>query len=141
MKKRFEFLGFATADAVFKAYGKSLPELFENAALALFEIMVNTKKVKPKVKKHIRVSAKDLKELMFRWLNELIFYPDAEGLAFSKFRIKLDEKKLVLEADVWGERIDPERHELREDVKACTYHKLELKKKKGGWEAQVIVDI
>lgn len=139
--KQFEFLEFATADVVFKAYGKNLTELFKNAALALFEIMVNTKKVEPKIRKKISVKGDDIKSLMFKWLNELIFYVDAQGLAFSKFDVKIDEKKMTLDAEVWGERINPEKHEIREDAKACTYHKMEIKKKKGGWEAQIIIDI
>ena len=41
MKKRFEFLEH-TADAYIIAYGKDLAEAFENAALAMFEVMTNT---------------------------------------------------------------------------------------------------
>lgn len=139
--KKFEFLDITTADVCFLAYGKSLNELFENSALAMFNVMINTEQVKPKVKRGAEVKGEDLKSLMFSWLNELLFYYGAENLAFSKFEVKINEKNLNLRANCWGEKIDPEKHELKTEVKACTYHRLEVKKVKDRWRTQVILDI
>jgi len=138
--KKFEFLDITTADACFRAYGKNLNVLFENSALAMFEIMVNTKQIEPKVERKIKAKAQDLQGLLFEWLNELLVFYGAENLAFSKFEVDLDEKSLELKAKVWGEKINPEKHETKSEVKAATYHKMEIKKNKE-WKAQVIVDI
>jgi len=138
--KKFEFVDITTADVAFDAFGKNLEELFTNAALAFFEIMINTEQVKPKLKKEIKVDGDDLESLMFNWLNALLVYVDGENLAFSKFDVKIDEKKFNLDAICKGEEIDVKRHETRTAIKAATYHKLEIKKDKF-WQARVIVDI
>ncbi len=139
--KKFEFLDITTADTAFAAYGKGLNELFENAALAMFEVMVNTKQIKPKVKKTLKVKNDDLKGLLFAWLNELLIFYGSDNLAFSKFEVKIDEEKMELKAVLYGEKIDIKKHEVRTEVKAATYHKMEIEKLNGGWKAKVIVDI
>ncbi len=138
--KKFEFLDITTADACFRAYGKNLNELFANSALAMFEIMINTKQIGLVVEKSVEAKAKDLQGLLFEWLNELLVFYGAENLAFSKFEVKIDEKNLELKAKVWGEKINPEKHETKAEVKAATYHRMEIKKNKE-WKAQVIIDI
>jgi len=138
---KFEFLDITPADVCFLAYGESLNKLFENSALAMFSVMINTKRVKPEVKRVVEVKGEGLQSLMFNWLNELLFYYGAENLAFSKFAVRIDENDFYLRANCFGEQIDPDRHELRTEVKACTYHRLEVEKVKGVWKAQVILDI
>lgn len=139
--KRFEFVDITTADVALVAYGKDLNELFANAALAMFEVMINTKQIKPTIKKDVTINGTDLQSLLFNWLNKLLVYVDAENLAFSRFDAKVDEKNLKLKAVCSGEKIDRERHETRTAVKAATYHKMQIKKEKGKWKAQVILDI
>ncbi len=139
--KKFEFLDITTADVCFLAYGKSLDELFENAALAMFDVMINTEQVKPRVERGVEVRGDDLQSLMFNWLNELLFYCGAENLAFSRFEVRINEERLDLRARCWGEEMNPGRHELRTEVKACTYHLLEVEKADTEWRARVVLDI
>lgn len=138
--ERFRLIDITTADVAFEAYGKDLDELFANAALAMFDVIVNTKQIKPKVKREVKVKGNDLQSLMFNWLNKLLVFVDAENLAFSGFEVKVDEK-LELKAVCKGEKIDRKKHETRTNVKAATYHKMKIEKKKSGWKAQVILDI
>ena len=139
--KKFEFVDITTADVAFRAYGKDLNELFENSALAMFEVMINTKQVKPKIKRKIEVKGNDLQSLMFSWLNELLVFVDSEGLVFSDFKVEVREKDFILNAVCKGEKIDPKKHETRTAVKAATYHQMEIKKVNNKWQAQVILDI
>lgn len=138
--RKFKFVDITTADVAFEAYGKNLNELFANAALAMFEVMVNTKQIKQKIGKEVKVKGNDLQSLMFNWLNELLVFVDSENLAFSKFEVKVNEKNLELEAICYGEEINPEKHETRTEVKAATMHKM-IVEKTNGWKAQVILDI
>jgi SHS2 domain-containing protein len=138
--KKFEFVDITTADVAFIAYGKNLNELFSNAALAMLEIMINTRQIKPKIKKVVKAFGEDFESLMFNWLNALLVYVDGENLAFSKFDVKVNEKKFSLIAICKGEKIDSKKQETRTVVKAATYHKLEIKKDKY-WKARVIIDI
>jgi len=139
--KDFEFIDITTADVAFVAYGKTLEEVFKNAALAMFEVMINTKLVEKKIERKILVEGHDLESLMFAWLNELLYYVDSENLAFSDFDIKINEKDFRLEAICKGEEIDPEKHETRTVVKAATMHMMEVKKENDLWRARVILDI
>jgi SHS2 domain-containing protein len=139
--KKFESVDITTADVAFKAYGRNLNELFSNAALAMFEVITDTKQIKPKISKKIKISGNDLQSLMFNWLNELLVYVDGENLVFSKFSVKVDDKKLKLNAECKGEKINSKKHEIKTEIKAATYHKLEVKKEKGIWKTQVILDI
>ncbi len=139
--KKFEFVDITTADVAFVAYGKDLDELFANAALAMFEVMVNTKQIKPTVSRKVKIKGNDLQSLMFNWLNELLIYVDSENLVFSDFKVRADEKKFSLSAEFKGEKIDRKKHETRTVVKSATMHKMEIKKEKNIWKAQVIVDI
>jgi SHS2 domain-containing protein len=138
--KKFEFVDISVADVAFLAYGKNLNELFSNAALAMFEVMINTNQVKPKIEKRINVKGNDLQSLMFNWLNKLLVFVDSENLVFSKFKTKVDGKNFILRATCRGEKIDPKRHETRTAVKACTYHEMKIEKNKI-WKSQVILDI
>jgi len=139
-KRKFEFLDITTADIAFAAYGHDLKELFVNSATALFEVMTDTSKINPDIKKKVDVKGHDMKSLMFNWLSELIFLSSSEHMIFSKFNLDLDEKELKIRAKCYGESIDTDRHEMRTEVKAATYHKMEIKKN-GEWKAQVIVDV
>lgn len=138
--KRFKFIDITTADVAFEAYGNNLNELFANSALAMFEVMINTKQVEHKIAKKIEAKGEDLQSLMFDWLNKLLLLVDSENLAFSKFEVKVDNKNFKLEATCMGEEINRKKHETRTAVKAATMHKLSIEKNKV-WKARVILDI
>jgi SHS2 domain-containing protein len=138
--KAFEFIDIATADVAFIAYGRDLNELFANAALAMFEVMINTKQVEKKMEEKVCVEGHDLESLMFNWLNELLYVSDSKNLAFSEFDVKIDEKNFKLEAVCKGEEINHKKHETRTVVKAATYHHMKIWKE-DVWKAQVVLDI
>ena|SRR3989344_1797196 len=139
---RFRFLDSITADAGFIVYGKTENELFENASLALFSIMCDLKGVGPKNTQTIQLNRSRLDELLFDYLNELIFLKDKDAMLLSKFDITIHKNsKYSISARLRGERIDRERHELKVDVKAVTKHDFKVEKTKVGYKANVIVDI
>ena len=127
-----------TADVGIKAWGKTLDEAFENSALAVFEIMTDTSKIEPKVSVDIEVDGYDLENLLYRWIESLLFYYDAELLIFGRFQVKIDGLKL--KAKAFGERFDETKHERRTVVKAMTYHEMSIKTN-GNVEITFVVDI
>ena len=139
---KFKFLEH-TADIMFEAYGKSLNELFENAAMAVSESMVKTKDVKPKTAKIVKLQNVKVEMLLFDFLSELLYLKDAEQLVFSAFKVKVEEAKgnFSLQAELKGDKLNMKTQEFRNDVKAITLHLFEVKKEKAGWTARVIVDI
>lgn len=144
MSKRYTFLeDTAIADLAFEATGDTPAELFQAAGLALFEGMADTYRIRPRVRKEIRLRHAQLDQLMYDWLSELIFLKDAERLLFREFKVELTQnEEWDLTATVRGEPIDPRRHRLRADAKAVTYHQFEVAQTETGtWKARVVVDI
>jgi len=133
---RYEFIEH-TADIGIKAYGKSLEESFANAATGMFDVMTDVSKVEPIGEYEVRVKSDNLENLLVDWLGELLFLHETQDVLLSEFDVKLEN--LSLEAKVRGETIDREKHELRDDVKAVTYHMLEVNEKEG--YVKVLLDI
>lgn len=135
----------ATADIAFEAFGKTYSELFENAALALEETMVDTKTVKPVQKGSIVHKAENIEHLLFDFLQELIYLKDTDNSLFCKFECKVtkDKKgKWINEVNMVGDEIDIDKHELRNDVKAITKHLFEVKQLASkNFKCQVVVDV
>jgi SHS2 domain-containing protein len=133
----FEYLDH-TSEAKFRAYGKSKEEAFSNAALALFNLLLDTEKVKD-VKEHtVQVKANDDKELMFDFLDKLIFLQDVEGFMLHKVKT-LTIKENKLEAVLSGDHYN--NYETHGEVKAPTYNDMEIEEKNGKWVIQVVVDV
>ncbi|AIF68978.1 archease [Palaeococcus pacificus DY20341] len=133
-----------TADVGIRGYGETLEEAFENVAIALFEIMVDTNRVEKREVREVEAEGEDLQALLYNFLEELLILHDTEGLVFSDFEVRI-EKTLdgyKLKAKAYGEPLDLEKHEPKEEVKAITYHEMEIKQLEGGtWVAQLVPDI
>ena len=76
-----------TADVKFRAYGKTPDEMLSNAALALFNSMIDTATVQPKETWKVKLSSQDLEQLAYDWLSELIFLFETEFAVFSTFDV------------------------------------------------------
>ena len=132
----------ATADAAFEVVGQTLEELFRDAAIATFEVMVDMKSVEPVITREIELKNEAVDNLFFDWLSELVYLKDADALLFSKFDVSIKKNDFYeLKATASGETINQEKHTLRSDVKAVTYHMFEVKKTGENWSARVILDI
>jgi len=129
-----------TADIGIEVEADTLADLFAGAAQGMFSIMVPSGTVSPETSRSVNVQANDLEELMFTWLNELLYLLDAEGLLFCRFEV-VEIERGRLAATVSGERIDSERHHLSEEVKAATYHWMKVEQRCGSWFARVIFDV
>ena len=128
-----------TADIAFEANGKTLEELFESAALAVFDTMVDLNTVIGNEKKIIRLEAASIERLFLDFLEELIFLKDFKYMVFNKFEVKINNNRL--DAVLHGDKINPSKHKLKVDVKAVTMHKFKLEKVKEGYKSFVILDI
>lgn len=139
--KKFEFFE-VTADVGYKAYGKTLEEAFENAALAMFEVITDTSKIEHEIERKIEVESEDECALLYDWLSEFLVLLDVDYLIFSKFEVKIEKKEdgFSLKGTAWGEEFDSEIHESRAEVKAVTYHLMNVKRDNGVM-VQVILDI
>ena len=141
----YQFLeDVATADIAFKAQGKSLEETFVAAAEATLHVMIEElDSIEPREERQMKLENEELDLLLFDLLQELIYYKDAERLLLrvTELQIESREHGYLLQGVACGERLNPERHRQRVDVKAVTLHRFQLQRTDRGWEAQVILDI
>ncbi len=124
-----------TADIGITVYGKTLEELFENAAYGMFSQMTDIEKVNPEEKVEVQVEGYDKESLLVNWLNELLYLSATKKMFFSQLKIKNFQEtcdSLKLNAEVKGEKINPKKHSLHLEIKAATYHNLKIKKIKRG---------
>ena len=130
------------ADIAFEAEADSLPALLEVCGEATFAIMTDVKQIKPKDRHTVTVQANTLEDLLFDWLSELIFLKDSDEFVAGRFRVRCPDKpSFHLQALVEGEPIDRRRHKMNVDVKAATYHEMDIHQEDGRWFARVALDV
>jgi SHS2 domain-containing protein len=141
----YEFVDELTvADIAFRAWGRDLEETFVAAADAVMNAMVeDLEAIQPRETRTFNVDHETLDLLLFNFLQELIYYKDAEQLLLrvQELRLTANDPPYTLQATAVGEPIDSHRHRMRVDVKAVTLHRFSLTQTDRGWEAMVILDI
>jgi len=128
-----------TADVGIIAYGRDLAELFANAARGMFHFIIDPSAVQERERRTRTVEADDLEGLLVAWLNDLLVVLNGDGFIPAAFVVE-EVTPTRLRAVLAGEPVDPERHRFRMDVKATTYHLLQIRQD-GGWSARLIFDI
>ncbi|MFH0831377.1 MAG: archease [archaeon] len=141
MAKGYRYLEH-TADGKFIATGRTLEEAFSNSAMAMLNLMCETSKIIRKTSKKIKVKAKNPESLLYNFLEEVIFLLDSKNFLacrIEKMKISGNEGKYVLEAEILGD--NSKKYETFGEVKAVTYNSMLIKKEKGKFSAQVVVDL
>lgn len=134
--KKFKILDHK-ADLKIKVFGKDLKKLFENAMIGMFEGARYEKKVKSqKSKVKIKIKSLDLSSLLVDFLSEVLYFCETKKLVFQKiiFQKFTDNK---IEATLIGEPLK----RMGVQIKAVTYHDLEIHQEKGIWQATILFDI
>jgi SHS2 domain-containing protein len=141
----YKFLDdIAIADIAFEAWGDTPEEMFASAADATMNVMVaDLDSIEPNESRTIDLKADEIDMLLFGFLQELIFYKDADMLLLRVENVKIgrEDDFCSVSANAYGEQIDPEKHDLIVDVKAVTLHKFKVEHTHRGWETLVILDI
>jgi SHS2 domain-containing protein len=140
---RYHFIeGIALADCALDVEGSDLPDLFETAARALAEVMVDPATVPATAHRTIALEAAELDLLLYDWLSELIFRKDRDGEVYTRTTVAIEGNgPFRLAAEAEGGVLDPAHAELRADPKAVTLHQFALERTRDGWRARVVIDI
>jgi SHS2 domain-containing protein len=129
-----------TADIGIEVCGKSRKDLFTNAVIAMFDLMSILKKVDGIEEKQITIEGADIEDLMINFLREILYLFNGEGWLLKRCKVvKLTARHL--DARLWGEPYNSQKHTIKTELKAVTYHQLGIKKTKNGWRAEVIFDV
>ena len=140
---KFEFLEH-TADVYIRAHGKTMEEAYENAALAMFEVMTDTDKIIQMQEETLEVEAEDQYALLYNWLEALLVKFETENMLYSKFQItnwEETDENFKFKAKIWGEKFDPQKHPQRVGVKAVTYHRMVIIRERDRVVLEFILDI
>jgi SHS2 domain-containing protein len=139
----YEFLPHTT-DAYIEARGATLERAFESAGLALFDTMCDVKKVSHEVTDQLEFSGTDEIRLLYDWLESLLLRFDLDGKVYSEFHvapITKSEATIRASANLSGEKYDRSRHGAKVEVKAVTYHKMEIQKANSSTVLRFILDL
>jgi SHS2 domain-containing protein len=140
MEEKFRFLDH-TADAKFQAFGRTLEDAFANAALATASLMWKPEVVRNSVRHPVRVSGRDLEQLLVQFLGEIIYLFETKMFLLREaevVRIDKNDAGFTLEGVFSGDRNTG--YNLHGEVKAVTYNEMAIEKK-DVFIIQVVVDI
>jgi SHS2 domain-containing protein len=134
--KRFEEIPH-TADWSFRAFGKDLRELFENAAHAIFALEgAQADRHANEIARVVHVTGIDYESLLVNWLTELLWLQESNRETYHRFQIET-LTPTELQAQVFGAPLTT----LNKVIKAVTYHNLQVEQTMEGWQATVVVDV
>jgi SHS2 domain-containing protein len=129
-----------TADCGIQVFGKDLKALFENAGLALFDLIADISLVKSGFEYPIQVSGSDWPDLMVNWLRELLYFWTGKELLVKEIEVT-EILEYQLRARIRFDVFNAAQHHLNHEIKAVTYHRIQVTNIPTGWEATVIFDV
>ncbi len=138
----YEFIPHPS-DMGVRGIGSTVEEAFAEAARAMFSLMADLGTVDPQEGVPFEVEAETLEDLFVRFLAELLFLRDTQGLLFSRFTLRIHQEGQRFRAvgQAFGEKFDPQKHKVGIDVKAATYNWVKVEERHGTWIAQGVVDV
>ncbi|MCK9322458.1 MAG: archease [Candidatus Methanomethylophilaceae archaeon] len=113
-----------TADMMIKAFGNTIEECFENAGFALFDQTVSLHNIRPLESKHVEVTGDDMEDMLYAYLSELLFIEDCDNIILCEFHVKIDGNKVICDAK--GELLNKQIHRCKSEIKAVTYHMMDI---------------
>ena len=120
--------------------GNSQAELFTNSAFALFDVMTDVEKIENKERLPLEVEGADRDDLLVNWMRELLYLYQGSGYMLKEFIIR-EVKDTFVKAEVCGEKIDPDRHEIKKEISAVAYNQSRMQKTGNQWTAQLIFEV
>jgi len=128
------------SDLAVKIFGKSQAELFANSAFALFDLMTDVDKVELRDHLPLEVEGVDRDDLMVNWMRELLYLYQGSGYLLKEFAVR-EVRDNYIRGQVSGEKFDPDRHEMRREIRAVVPHQSRMEKTGEQWTAQVVLEL
>jgi len=117
-----------TTDAFILVTAPSLTEAFTLAGQSVVDTTLDKKTIEEKEQRTLKVSGKDLRYLLFNWLEEVNYQLITEGFAIARFSLDISKNSTYkLKSTIFGEPIDLKKHHFKVEIKAPTFHMMEIK--------------
>ena len=127
----YKFLEHAT-DAIIEVTAKDLKEAFSVTADAVINLTLDQDKVEEKEQKEFSAKGKDLRYLLFSWLEEITFVLITEGFAIKRIEFDISENNgFEINAKAFGEPLDFKKHNFKVEIKAPTFYEMEIRQDEG----------
>ena len=137
----YRLLEHAT-DAVVEITASTLEDAFIKAGESVVDIMLDASKIDEKKTKKTSVSGKDLEYLLFNWLEDIIFQVITESFAIKRFDIVITkDKEYRINANLYGERLDLQKHQFRIEIKAPTFHQMVINNNNNIFTMKYLLDL
>jgi SHS2 domain-containing protein len=131
-------------DAYIEVQAPTLSAVFEDAAFAMFDVMTDPAAIAPEFTDQFDVTAHDEVALLHDWLEQLLLKFDLDGKVYSRFnveKIETQNRNLHLVANARGGLFQSGRHPAKVEIKAVTYHRMEVKSIRKGYLVRYILDL
>ena len=114
-----------STDAIIEVTAPNLSTAFEVAGKSVVETIIDPSKIEEKTTRHVSVTGKDLRYLLYNWLEEIIILTITDGFAARKISVKIDKNhEYRIQAQVLGEGIDIKKHGFKVEIKSPTFHEM-----------------
>ncbi len=127
------------ADIGVRGRGATLAEALANVGRALTAVVTDPDSVREVLSVEIACAANDPEELLFDWLNALVFEMATRRILFARYEVKVDGARLAARA--FGEPVEVSRHHPAVEVKGATWTGLRVARQAGTWVAECVVDV
>ena len=128
------------ADVALRVRGKTLERLFVNACGGMIELMLDPRRVKPAYFHEVDVQGDDLEGTLVKWLQEILYVFEVDGFAPCRAEVQSVKSGRVI-GRLWGEEFTEGVHELRNLIKAVTWHNLKVEQTDDGYEVTIVFDV
>jgi len=114
-------------DAIIEVTADNLKDAFKIAGVSVIETILDISKVEEKMSKRIVVKGKDLRYLLYNWLEEMIILTITEGFAGKRILVEIsEENEWKIDAEIFGEDINLSKHEFKVEIKSPTFHDMKI---------------
>ena len=129
-----------TADFGLRVFGKNPESLFATAGRAMFDQICDPGDLTGDEALTLAVEGADWPDLMVNWLRELLYLWSGDGWLVRDVVVERICQN-GLSARLTADRFDSTRHRILSEIKAVTYHQIQVLAGAAGWEAVVIFDV
>ena len=115
-------------DAIIEVTANNLKEAFQIAGISVIDTILDSSKVDENDSRKLVVKGKDLKYLLYNWLEEIIILTITDGFAGKRIAIDIvKNENYEIHAEIFGEMINLKKHEFKVEIKSPTFHEMEIK--------------